>query len=130
MNFCKNCCNFLFVFHYIWSDYGDEIVVDKGTKLSKWTPVGRVSQKLNFIKDRGLYKKKERKKSHRRKYKSPPKSEDGGTGGEEAKSEKKLLSKEDFFSTLWLAVICNTGARVDPLFEQRAIGPDTHYLFR
>ena len=92
MPFCKNCCNFLFVFHYIWSDYGDEIVVDKGTKLSKWTPVGRVSQKLNFIKDRGLYKKKERKKSHRRKYKSPPKSEDGG--GEEAKSEKKLLSKE------------------------------------
>ena len=84
----------MFIFHYIWSDYGDEIVVDKGTKLSKWTPVGRVSQKLNFIKDRGLYKKKERKKSHRRKYKSPPKSEDGGTGGEEAKSEKKLLSKE------------------------------------
>ena len=94
MNFCKNCCNFLFVFHYIWSDYGDEIVVDKGTKLSKWTPVGRVSQKLNFIKDRGMYKKKERKKSHRRKYKSPPKIEEGGGGGEEAKSEKKLLSKE------------------------------------
>lgn len=27
-----------FSYNYIWSDYGDEIIVDKETKLVKWNP--------------------------------------------------------------------------------------------
>lgn len=51
-------------FFYIWSDYGDEIVVDKGIKLTKWGPSGRVSQRLS-MKERGtkvLKQKKSKKK--------------------------------------------------------------------
>ena len=61
--------------------------MDKGTKLSKWCPAGRVSQRLTF-KDRGvksLKSKKKKKKSHRKKYSS--KDDDGP-------KEKKLLSRE------------------------------------
>ena len=51
------------LFMHIWSDYGDEIVVDKGQKLTKWGPAGRVSQRLS-MKERGtkVIKKKKKKK--------------------------------------------------------------------
>ena len=68
-------------FLYIWSDYGDEIKVDKGTKLTKWTPSGRVSQRLTF-KDRGKKSMSKKKKSHRKKFK------------EDEKNDKKLTKTE------------------------------------
>ena len=49
------------LFLYIWSDYGDEIVVDKGQKLTKWCPSGKVSQRLS-MKERGAKVLKEKKK--------------------------------------------------------------------
>ena len=51
-------CN---LFLHIWSDYGDEIVVDKGQKLTKWCPTGKVSQRLS-MKERGAKVLKEKKK--------------------------------------------------------------------
>ena len=49
------------IFLHIWSDYGDEIVVDKGQKLTKWCPTGKVSQRLS-MKERGAKVLKEKKK--------------------------------------------------------------------
>ena len=50
---------------HIWSDYGDEIVVDKGQKLAKWCPSGRVSQRLT-MKERGAKVLKKKKKKNKR----------------------------------------------------------------
>ena len=61
---------------HIWSEYGDEIVVDKGQKLSKWGPSGRVSQRLS-MKERGvktLKKKKKMKKDSGEKRDKKPRS--------------------------------------------------------
>ena len=60
---------------YIWSDYGDEIIVDKGQKLTKWCPTGKVSQRLS-MKERGakvLKEKKKRKKKGKEEKKEAPK---------------------------------------------------------
>ena len=73
----------IFFLFYIWSDYGDEIKVDKGTKLTKWTPSGRVSQRLTF-KDRGKKSMSKKKKSHRKKFKE----------NEDDKNDKKLTKTE------------------------------------
>ena len=55
--------------------------MDKGTKLTKWTPSGRVSQRLTF-KDRGKKSMSKKKKSHRKKFK------------EDEKNDKKLTKTE------------------------------------
>ena len=53
---------------HIWSDYGDEIVVDKGQKLTKWCPAGKVSQRLS-MKERGAKVLKQKKKSKKKSVK-------------------------------------------------------------
>ena len=53
------------IFLHIWSDYGDEIVVDKGQKLTKWCPTGKVSQRLS-MKERGAKVLKEKKKQKKK----------------------------------------------------------------
>ena len=55
-------------FMHIWSDYGDEIVVDKGQKLTKWCPAGKVSQRLS-MKERGAKVLKQKKKSKKKSVK-------------------------------------------------------------
>ena len=57
--------------------------MDKGTKLTKWTPSGRVSQRLTF-KDRGKKSMSKKKKSHRKKFKE----------NEDEKNDKKLTKTE------------------------------------
>ena len=57
--------------------------MDKGTKLTKWTPSGRVSQRLTF-KDRGKKSMSKKKKSHRKKFKE----------NEDDKNDKKLTKTE------------------------------------
>jgi hypothetical protein len=73
--------NYLIYFLYIWSDYGDEIIVDKGTTLSKWCPAGKVSQRLS-VRERGQSQLKDKKRK-----KSNPKNNT-------PKVSKKLLSRD------------------------------------
>ena len=72
--------------------------MDKGTKLTKWTPSGRVSQRLTF-KDRGKKSMSKKKKSHRKKFKE----------NEDEKNDKKLTKTE---SQMRLQEVSRLGVKV------------------
>ncbi len=55
------CLHLWSYFVYIWSDYGDEIIIDKAAKVTKWTPAGKVSTRLS-MKERGVPRISKKKK--------------------------------------------------------------------
>ena len=86
---------------HIWSDYGDEIVVDKGQKLTKWCPAGKVSQRLS-MKERGAKVLKQKKKSKKKSVKD---------GKGDKKPSKGLYTRESEAQLMLQAMAFNEKVR-------------------